>query len=231
MGEQGPNRTSPFKWENLDRVICKDLNKTFVVNGLTFRSGRGKNLTRTPSPISYFEHTYEVSHVVYSQEAIEQDHKFHSIYIHSETVSEWIGNTQTQENIMIEFHNGEHAFHLKQDKLIEFVAKLDNYGTIGVKYNPIVEHSSHTYKSGIFFPPSLFVFFQNSPDSIRLKKEYDKIHCFLGVITGDEVSVDKIAVEYLHNGFSRLASLYYPSQKVPIRDKDSWCFCFLWEET
>jgi hypothetical protein len=221
MGERNDERDCPLNFtDDVDELVCEDLNKTFILRDLKFISGQSRLLRFPPKPIGYFEKTYHVGYVMFCPSGIPHNDAFVSISIHSKTVCEWIGNTITQENIIMSHHKGERIID-DPSKLAEFVVDIKGLGHLAVLYDLSIYSSSPDFKSGIFFPPYLSICFRNEIKAQDVKRLYDKIYNLFTFLTGDELLVDKIKVGA---GFNNAASLYYPSGLFPKRKEHSCIF-------
>jgi len=223
MGERSEERNCPIGWEDRDQIICKYLNKTFILNGLTATSDQSIAVSYSPKLIGYFETSFDVNNVIYCPSDIFDEHSFYALDIYSETVSQWIGNTTTQQNLIF---NARSNTHNKADapELTEFIVDVDGFGRIGVGYNLSIYASVSDFKSGVVFPPSLFLIFSGLKRGSEIRGLYDSMYNLLALITGDELTVEKVRVRHLALGFEPWGSLYYPTYIMPKRRKDSCIF-------
>lgn len=219
MGERSEERTCPINWEDRDQLICKYLNKTFILNGLTAKSGQSIAVSHYPKTIGYFEMSFDVNSVIYCSSGIFDENSFYALDIYSETVSRWIGNTETQHNVI----NAQRTTQNKADELdlTEFTVDVDSLGTIGVHYNVNIYYSISEFKSGVIFPPSLFLICAGPKGGSEVKALYDSLYNLLSLLTGDELTVEKVRVRYLSLRLEQWGSLYYPTDIIPKRRNDS----------
>lgn len=223
MGEQNDERNCAIGWGDIDQIVCNDLNKKFFLYDLKFAGGRSSAICHYPKPIGYFESTFNVGFVVFCPSSTLKDNAFHTISIHSETICDWIGNTETQEEIIRSYHRKEPVFD-NPDKLIEFIINISGIGKLGVSYNWSIHSSSPDFKSGILFPPSLVVGFYKAINAKEVKRQYDRIYNLFALLTGDELSTSKIDIGYIGPGINNTGSLYYPSRTVKKRYSNSPIF-------
>jgi len=207
-GEINEERNYSFGWGNIDQLTCHDVNKTFILYNLKFTHGQSNVLSHYPKYNAYFETTFDVSFLIYSESSF--DDSFCSIDIHSDAISKWVGNTETQEEIIDSYHRKEAIFN-SPDKLQEFNISINGIGILGVAYNLSMHSSSPDFKSGINFPPSLIYQFSNEISGIKMEQEFEKTYNLLAFLFGNDFIINKVNVL---NTYRKRCSLYYPSRKL-----------------
>jgi len=205
-GEINDERNCSFGWGNVNQLTCHDLNKTFILYNLKFTRGQGNVLSHYPKSTSYFEVAFDVGFLIYSDSFFTDS--FRSIHIHSDAISKWVGNTETQEEIISAYHRKEAIFN-SPDKLQEFIILMNDIGILGVTYNLSMHHSSPEFKSGINFPPSLIYQFSNEKSGIETEQEFEKTYNLLAFLFGKDFIVDKVNILDMDG---KRCSLYYPSK-------------------
>ena len=120
-GEINEERNYSFGWGNIDQLTCHDVNKTFILYNLKFTHGQSNVLSHYPKYNAYFETTFDVSFLIYSESSF--DDSFCSIDIHSDAISKWVGNTETQEEIINELTE-EEISAIKEAKITKKFATL-----------------------------------------------------------------------------------------------------------
>lgn len=224
MGEEDNERNCALGWENVDRLICSKTNQTFILHDLQFVKGESRVINFHPNMIGFFENTYEVGYLIFSPTIIYEDNKFSSISIHSTTIEKWIGNTHKQEEILKAYHNKEPIMD-NPDKLNEFHIELDNIGLLGVSYHLSIHSSSPDFSSGINFPPSLIIGFNNLLTSKEIKIKFDKVYSLLSFFIGNDFVVNRVDVGCNTGTFgSSNGSLYYPSKDTHPKDEQRYVF-------
>lgn len=222
MGEDNEQRHCSIGFSDLDKLTCTTLNCTFIINDLKIIRSQSRTLCRHPKFIGYFEYVFDVGYVMFCPSRISNGDRFKWFSIHSETISKWIGNTNIQENIIKSYHKKEPPKELS--KLTEFFVALNGVSSIGVTYNWSIHSSSPDFKSGILFPPSLFMTFNSELGVKEIKHQYDKTYNLFSFLTGGELLIDKIDIGYSDYPFDNTGSLYYPTQIVKKRSPHNCIF-------
>lgn len=213
-GEECGKRVYKDKWRNKEIQICKDINRTFVLFGLRVIAGQQRALGYHPDGISFFESTYSVEHVICFPFDIYDDFSITGIRIHSSTIADWIGNTNTQERINSKYLAGlTKAFDTEE--LFEFSVNILDKISLGIYYNVSMYWSPHEYRSGLTFPPSLIVDFKEKLDSRNIKNQFDKVYTLFHFLVGSSLVVEKIGLVPNRGGSSK-ASMYYTSDKKDV---------------
>jgi len=142
-----------------------------------------------------------------------------SLSIHSEAIKKWVGNTEKQEEIIRSYHNKEPIFD-SPEKLTEFGQEMPNYGGVYVGYNLSMHSSSPGFSSGICFPPSISLVFEN-PISINASYcKYLEIYSLLALFNGNDFAVDLIEVKFGSSSFSQAGTIYFPTtNNIPRHDQ------------
>ena len=206
MGEKYEGRKCSISTKKIEKIVCRDLSRRFYLYDLKFVQGRSSVIDKN---IVYFENTFEVGFILYFQSGGYDDTSFNFLNINSETVANWIGNTEKQGEILNSYHKKERPDEYLE-KLTEFTIDISKLGKIFVKYELSIYYSFPDFKSGIIFPPSLNISFLNRLNAIEIKYILDNLLNLLIFLTGDELIVEDIRVG--HFGSSNNGSLYYSSQ-------------------
>lgn len=213
MGEQNEERNCTIGWDDIDKLVCNDLNKEFLLYDLKCTSGSSSVIARHPKSIRYFTITFEVGFVIFFPSNISNYNAFRSISIHSKTICDWIGNTEKQQEIIRSYQRKDILFN-DLDKLVEFMVDISGFGRLGVSYNLSMYSLTPEFKSGISFPPSLNIVFTKGNNAKEIKHIYDRIYNLFAFLTGDELSISRIDIGYTYSHYSNTGSLYYPSRTV-----------------
>jgi hypothetical protein len=150
LGEENDERSCPIAWKrNLKQIICEDINITFILNNLRLKYSHSRSLFQYPKDIQFFEIIFQVDNVIYIPTSIYRDGNFYSINLYSKRLSKWVGYTKLNSNIMREVENGTRI-----SSLVEFDISIENFGSLGVKYNLyeyIESFKFETRLSSLFF--------------------------------------------------------------------------------
>ncbi len=223
MGEQTSNRRCSIGWNNVDELICRDLNKIFILKNLVVPRRRESTVTSYPDHIGFFEITFSIGFVLFLPSGHTSNVSVDSISIHSESISAWIGNTQTQEDIILS-HNRNKSLFDNPPILDEFIQQANENVVIGVSYNLSIYYSSPEFKSGITFPPTLIGAYRYGLSANEVKSEYDKIYNFISFFVGRDFVPEKIDIGYHACSFPTSGSLYFPTSRFNQRSKKSTVF-------
>lgn len=211
MGEKSDERNCSLGWENIETLSFHDMNKTFLLHGLNFCRGGSRVISHQPNCIVFFESVFEVDYVIFSPSTLYGDELVTSISIHSNKISEWVGNTNKQEEIIRTYNNGESIFD-DPNKLNEFQISLEEVGTLGVGYNLSMHHSSPDFSAGIKFPPSLFIAFCIGQPSKEVMNDVLKLYALLTFFIGTDFLIEQIDLNLGSSHFGDEGTLYYPSK-------------------
>tara|TARA_R110002126_G_C10465661_1_gene500680 strand:- start:117 stop:1532 length:1416 start_codon:yes stop_codon:yes gene_type:complete len=219
MGERHEGRDFSCGWGEIDQLTCRDLNSTFLLQKLRLVSSSSRMIPHRNRSIGFFENVYEVDHVIFSPNNVYQDGIVLSLSIHSEAIKKWVGNTEKQEEITRSYHNKEPIFD-SPEKLTEFGQEMPNYGGVYVGYNLSMHSSSPGFSSGICFPPSISLVFEN-PISINASYcKYLEIYSLLALFNGNDFAVDLIEVKFGSSSFSQAGTIYFPTtNNIPRHDQ------------
>ena len=219
MGERHEGRDFSCGWGEIDQLTCRDLNSTFLLQKLRLVSSSSRMIPHRNRSIGFFVNVYEVDHVIFSPNNVYQDGIVLSLSIHSEAIKKWVGNTEKQEEIIRSYHNKEPIFD-SPEKLTEFGQEMPNYGGVYVGYNLSMHSSSPGFSSGICFPPSISLVFEN-PISINASYcKYLEIYSLLALFNGNDFAVDLIEVKFGSSSFSQAGTIYFPTtNNIPRHDQ------------
>lgn len=219
MGERHEGRDFSSGWGEIDQLTCRDLNSTFLLQKLRLVSGSSRMIPHSNRSIGFFENVYEVDHVIFSPDSICQAAIVLSLSIHSEAINKWVGNTEKQEEIIRSYHNKEPIFD-SPEKLTEFGQRIPNYGGVYVGYNLSMHSSSPEFSSGISFPPSISLVFENPIGINASYYKYIEIYSLLALFNGNDFAVDLIEVRFGSSSFSQAGTIYFPTtNNIPRHDQ------------
>jgi hypothetical protein len=206
MGEKYGDRDFSSECRNPEHLICKSQNRTFILIGLRYVSFRTITIPDQNKDIRFFEYVFEVDHVIFSPTNLYENNSILSISIHSDAIEKWIGNTETQEEIIRSYHSKEPGFYSPP----EFVQKLNDLGKICVEYNLPIHSSSSDFSSGINFPPTLSLRLDYSIHFNQLNKIYSNIYSLMAFFIGNDFSVELVRIGF-ESG--QEGTFYYLSEK------------------
>ncbi len=215
-GEQYGNRMYEITSAYIDTLICSDMpgsGNTFFLIGLCIVRSGASLLDYGVS--TYFTVEYEVEHVIYCRGHLYHNTVFTGIAIHAKAISQWVGNTFKQEEIVHTYY--ETGGLPDRSALIEFSSDITDYGAIGIKYNASTNYSLSEFTAGIQFPPSLFLTFQSPKAPQQIISNYYSAYSLLSFLIGDELDIDQITLDYNYPSFSMSSTLYYPTVSIPKR--------------
>ena len=127
-------RSCNLSWSTTE-AKCHDFRNNFILTGLRCTNSRSSSISHTPS-VGFYEIEFTVENVIFFPGPAPKKESFLSLHIHSDTVSKWIGQTTTQDQIL-KAHHGSLDI---QPFLIEFIAQANDYEAVGVQYN-----ATHSY--------------------------------------------------------------------------------------
>ncbi len=209
VGEECGKRKLKDKWRDKEYLICKDINKTFVLFGLRLIAGQERALGYHPEGIGFFEYSYTADYVLHFPVDILNDFSITGIRIHSSTMADWIGNTSTQERISNKYFAGNtKAFD--REELFEFSVNIADKIFLGIYYNVSTYWSPHNFKSGLMFPPSLIIDYKEKLVGHSIKHEFEKICTLLQFLVGRTLSIEEVQL-VPSRGFINNASMYFTS--------------------
>jgi hypothetical protein len=221
MGEENEERNCRLGWDSVESLICHDLNKTFFLHDLSFIKGHDTHVSYQPKHIGFFEKVFEVGYVIFSPSHIYEGDLVASISIHSNKISEWVGNTNKQEEIIKSYNNKERIFD-DPDKLNEFSTQLEGIGILGVGYNLSMHSSSPDFSAGIKFPPSLIIGFISPQLTNEIKSSFLKLYALLAFFIGNDFLIEQIDVFFSSGTFGNEGGLYYPSASIKPKYNQSY---------
>jgi hypothetical protein len=211
MGERSDERNCSFGWEYIETLLFHDLNKTLLLHELSFCKGGSRVISHHPKYIGFFESVFEVSYLVFSPSDLYENDLVNSICLHSNKISEWVGNTNKQEEI-IKAYNKDRIFD-DSSKLNEFHVSLEGVGILGVGYNLSIHHSSPNFSAGIKFPPSLMIAFCTGHPSKEVMNDFFKLYALLAFFIGSDFVIEQIDINLKSSCFGNKGTLYYPSKR------------------
>ncbi|WP_369855668.1 HEPN domain-containing protein [Candidatus Thalassolituus haligoni] len=211
MGEKNDERNCDFGWGDIETLLFTDMNKTFILHDLCFCRGGSRVISQYPKYIGFFESVFEVGYLIFAPSGLYENDLVQSICIHSNKISEWVGNTNKQEEIIRAYNNNERLFD-DHNKLDEFYIPLEETGILGVSYNLSMHHSSPDFSAGIIFPPSLIITFCVGHTSKEVMNDFFKLYALLAFFIGSDFIIEQIDLNMNSSHFGNKGTLYYPSK-------------------
>jgi len=220
MGEYDDEKDAPEFSSYEECIVCRGFFPTIILfenhtPGLGWR-----NLSRHPKHKGFFEIMFEVGYLVFSKSHFSTTHGIREISVVSETISDWIGNTDTQENIIDMYFRREDLFDDPR-KRAEFVVKVENVGILGVEYQISQFYDSSSYKAGVIFPPEAFIGFPEPVKTQNVKKIYDELYSLFAYLVGGELDIEAIKVGIDTYPSTSKGFLYLPTEHIPQRSRYS----------
>ncbi|MDV5169717.1 HEPN domain-containing protein [Photobacterium rosenbergii] len=220
MGETREGRSYPDFWNDVDKLICNDINKTFILHNLRATRGVSRAIDSYPENIGYFEREYSVDFVVFVPTDHFYDEKcFNLIDIKSKSISRWIGTTKKQQKIIDIYGKRESIFE-SGELLNQLSLLIDDGSYLSISYNLSTHFSSPEFSAGLSFPPSLTLYFNKTINSSNIKSKYDEIYTLLAFFISNDFEVERITLGYDFYGRKCEGMLYFPVQNtLPKHDQ------------
>lgn len=209
VGEECGKRKFKDKWRNKEYLICKDINKTFVLFDLRVIAGQEQALGYHPDGIGFFEYSYTVEYVIHFPGDIFNDFSIIGMRIHSSTIADWIGNTNKQKRISNKY-SSDSTKAFDREELFEFAVNIADKIFLGIYYNVSTYWSPHEFKSGLMFPPSLIVDFKEKMDGRSIKQQFEKICTLFNFLVGRTLFIEEVQLVPSRRLINN-ASMYYAS--------------------
>jgi hypothetical protein len=159
--------------------------------------------------------------VIFSPSHLYEGDLVKSISIHSNKISEWVGNTNKQEDIIKAYSNRERIFD-NPDKFNEFSTPLEGIGILGVGYNLSRYSSSPDFSVGIEFPPSLIIEFINPQLTNEVMNSFLKLYALLAFFIGNDFLIEQINTPFSSLAYDNEGTLYYPSKSINPKYNQSY---------
>lgn len=224
MGDEKEGRKMLFQhheWHN--NLICSHMLSQISLQNLKLISNFSIPVGVKSIFSSYSESTFNVSSILfYPFNPSSIDNKFCGLNIYSQTINDWIGETNTQNALLNKYYEGN-VFIESPELLREFNFEINNLGNIGVYYKIYPQQGS--LKSGIQINPYLFLKFNSEKTENEITEKFFEIYNLLALIIGNDFILDKI--EFVCEGFnlsgisSQFPTFYYPSITKEIAKKIS----------
>lgn len=221
MGENYEGRCTSLGWNSIDKIVCRDMNKTFILYDLVFIGGSSRMISSYPQQIGFFESCFEVGYAIFSPSPISEKDLIANISICSTKIREWVGNTNKQEEILKAYSDKESIFE-KRGLLNEFAVQIENLGFLSVEYNVSIHHSSPDFSAGISFPPSLEIDFEHGKTTKEIMNQFMTVYTLFAFYIGNDFPIDEINLSFDNTPFSTKGNLYYPSKKIEPRYKNNY---------
>lgn len=217
MGEETENRHCTLSWVASEKLICHDFRNTFFLRDLKPLNGYKSSIGSRNNNISYFEFKYEVSSIIFIPSRLPEKDLFFSLHLHSETINQWIGNTNRQEEILVKYSQNDWMFD-DHDFFVEFHTEIDDLGDLRTIYNTSVHSNSSGYTAGILFPPSISISFYRNKSHKDICDIYSNLYSLFSTLTGRDIQTDTIKLGYRHGYSVKQASFYLSQQEERTDD-------------
>ncbi len=223
MGEVSEGRELSISFDDIDKLVCYDLNKTFLLHNLHCIYSSSRLLKSFPKQVVFFEYKFEIGFVVFSPYRTEGVDCISSLSIHSKAVEKWIGYTENQENILHSYSDKKPIFD-RPDVINELMIDIGSDNVFGISYNWKTEGQHNEFKTGLTFHPSLFKAFHIRLSSKHLKDQYTAIYNLLSFFYGEDTVVDRIEIGVeLYNKCEK-GSLYFSSESTQPKYERDYAF-------
>lgn len=209
--------------DDIDKLICYDLNNTFILHNLNCAYSSSRTLDIFPHPIVFFEYKFEIDFIIFSPIRTSGVDCISSLSIHSKSIEQWVGYTEKQEKILRSYDNNQPAF-ANPDMVTEFKIDLKNKDALILNYNWKMEGGYNKFHTGLTFYPSLFKAFHSPLPSEKLKDQYIKIYNLLSFFCGGDVIIDKIEIGIKSYHRHEKGSLYFSSKSTWPKHPRSYPF-------
>lgn len=211
-GEHRPvsrNYSFPFKRHESHRCFNGEID--FHLIGLTPRKEVLRVVESGPDPISYFENICHVDAVVLCPGRRGENPMYNAISIRSDTISEWIGHTTTQQQILASrFSRGDQVGEV-DDSGTELEIQLGSDAVLWVSYERRSSMSAAEFHSTFEFPPSLSIAFRTARSASSSIQMYRDLCNLLELITGKRLLVQRVRFHDEEHRTSIPPTLYYPT--------------------
>lgn len=202
IGELSKEREFKLHDRTIERLICRDTNKTFILIGLRNISGRARLISTQPDSIVFFRKKYEVNYVFFSPTEFLDDKEFYGFNIYSHTLNTWLGHTKIQSQLLEDIH--------KEDTE-EFITTIDNIGYLGINYDSLsfFDHLD----AGVKISPYLFFLKKSSGDILTIIEIFQKTRDLMTFICGGSFDIQKIIIKKESHPSYKPVTLYYIQKK------------------
>ena len=216
-GEQTLERKYSSGWADREELICRDLNKTFILKNLSIHYVRQRAIQAEPCQIGFFEVEFTIGFVLFLPLDRASHVSISSISIHSSLIGSWIGSTIKQESIVTTYSQGGLARN-HDEILTEFFTKAGNNSIMVAHYKFSWQRSPHEFKSGIFFPPCLTTNYHTPIPSSQARIELEKIYNLFSLLVGGDFAPEKIEIYCTAPGLQKAGSFYMPVAHLAKKD-------------
>lgn len=211
MGETSEGRECSIGFDDIDILVCYDMDKTFLLHNLHCVYSSVKAIEQFPKLIGFFEYKYNIDFVIFSPYRTDGIDCISSLSIHSESIEKWIGYTENQEKIL-QLNDKKESIFKHIDIICELMVKIKNNDILGINYNWEMEGGYNKFKTGLSFHPCLFKAFHERLSSDKLKEQYITTYNLISFFYGGDIVVDRIEIGIEFYNRCEKGSLYFSSK-------------------
>ncbi|WP_446326624.1 ApeA N-terminal domain 1-containing protein [Burkholderia pseudomallei] len=190
-GDVLQDRSPDFPYDGIDELTCESFEGTFILYGLKPMGAHNRALQHFPTSIWHFERKYSVSKVIFVHGSVISRIAVQGIEIDSRSISQWVGSTTTQDEIVQKYDNGT-LFSSANDIPDEFEHVLGDPGTLRIVYKPSTHYSGEVFSMGLRFPPVLLQTFNTSKSGIEVIECFRKIETIFSFLIGHPLDIQSI---------------------------------------
>jgi hypothetical protein len=204
-GDEIEGRASTLDWRAIDELQCSSSQGTFVLRGLTGRSGSSRTLERHPLAIGYFEIHYAVAQVIFDHGHVSGPNRYRGFEISSPSIAQWIGSTTTQHRIIAASERNT-LFSDDAPPIAEFEVDVPGLGNVAVTYQLSMGYLKD-FSVGVNFPPVLSVIFDAPRSAAETISAIQEIETLMSFLLGYPLAAEQIHLITRDRGFNP-SSLY-----------------------
>ncbi|WP_420482574.1 hypothetical protein [Burkholderia cepacia] len=207
-GDMLQDRSPDFPYDGINELTCESFEGTFILYDLKTMGGHNRALQHFPTSIWHFERKYSVSSVIFIQGSAISRIAAHGIEIDSRSISQWVGSTTTQDEIIQKYDSGT-LFSSASEVPDEFEHALGDPGTLRLAYKPSTHYSGEAFSMGLRFPPVLLQTFNTPKNGVEIIECFRKIETIFSFLTGHPLDIQSIRL-INKDGRRHRPSLYLP---------------------
>lgn len=219
-GEISQGRQANFEFENVSRIVCRDVATTFILLNLKATHFFSGVLERHPATIKTFEIGYEISYVICTRSTSHQNARFFGFKLNSSSIAQWIGETKTQHEIISKFSSGK-LFSDGETIPFEFEQPIDGIGALTLGYDASMHFSTSEFSAGVQFPPRLAISFDKAKSELEVIEIFNALLDLLSVVVGGKISLKAINL-IPENSSGFFQSTLYFSEHEPSTNETSY---------
>ncbi|GHU16620.1 hypothetical protein FACS1894163_06260 [Spirochaetia bacterium] len=123
------------------------------------------------------------------------DNKVNSIIIYSDILEKWLGNTFKQEEIVVDYLNGNLWKENKMFNRDEFSIEILDKTKLSVKYNITESFSTPEYFAGVIFPPFIEIDYFTHVNIEKVLNNIKDLSTIFSYLLGFKMDIHKIIIK------------------------------------